>query len=217
LQYRISQLRKLYWAINGNEEAICEACKLDLGRSSHDTSLIEVDWLKNDVVFTTQNLEKWMEDESAPDIPLTNLPLRPKIRKEPLGTVLIIGAYNVPFQLSIRPLLGAIAAGCTAVLKPSEVASNSAMIMQRLIEEFLDPRCYTVVNGGVLETSALLNEKWDKIFYTGGAAVGTIIAKKAAETLTPVCHWSLAGETQLSSLRMLMLASLLDVCCGGKQ
>ena len=105
-----------------------------------------------------------MEDESAPDIPLTNIPLRPKIRKEPLGTVLIIGAYNVPFQLSISPLISAIAAGCTAVLKLSEVASNSALIMQRLIEEFLDPRCYTVVNGGVLETSALLNEKWDKIF-----------------------------------------------------
>jgi beta-apo-4'-carotenal oxygenase len=100
--------------------------------------------------------------------------------------VLIIGAYNVPFQLSIGPLIGAIAAGCTAVLKPSEAASNSAMIMERLVKDVLDPQCHVVVNGGIIEASAL-DEKWDKIFYTGSAAVGTIIAKKAAATLTPVC------------------------------
>jgi beta-apo-4'-carotenal oxygenase len=83
LEYLIAQLHRLYWAINDHEEAICKACKLDLGRSSHETSLIEVDWLRNDIVFTTQNLERWMADESAPDIPLMNLPLRPKTRKEP--------------------------------------------------------------------------------------------------------------------------------------
>jgi beta-apo-4'-carotenal oxygenase len=95
-------------------------------------------------------------------------------------------AYNFPFQLSLGPLIGAIAAGCTAVLKPSEAAPAAAAVMQMILEKYVDPSCYTVVQGAVGETTALLDLKWDKIFYTGGATVGTIIAKKAAETLTPV-------------------------------
>ena len=95
-------------------------------------------------------------------------------------------AYNFPIQLSIGPLIGAISAGCTAVLKPSESSPNAAAVMQKIIAESLDPSCYTVINGAIPETTALLDQKWDKIFYTGSANVGTIIAKKAAETLTPV-------------------------------
>jgi beta-apo-4'-carotenal oxygenase len=109
-----------------------------------------------------------------------------RIRKEPLGAVLIIGPYNYPLHLLLCPLVGAIAAGCTAVLKPSELTPASAMICAELIKR-LDQGAYAVVNGAVPETTALLDEKWDKIFYTGGAQVGAIIAKKAAETLTPVC------------------------------
>ena len=127
-----------------------------------------------------------MKDEKAPDIPLSNSLLNPRIRKEPLGTVLVIGAYNFPVQLALGPLIGAIAAGCTGVLKPSEVSPATAMVLKKIVEEYLDPNAYAVVNGAIPETSALLNEKWDKIFYTGSANVGTIIAKKAAETLTPV-------------------------------
>lgn len=187
IAYRLLQLRKLYWGIVDNSEALVEACKQDLGKPSFETYLSEIDWCKNDIMFVTKNLAKWMKDEPAPDIPLTNSLLNPRIKKEPLGTVLIIGAYNFPVQLSIGPLIGAIAAGCTAVLKPSEVSPASAMVMKRIIESYLDPNAYAIANGGVQETSALLNEKWDKIFYTGSANVGTIIAKKAAETLTPVC------------------------------
>jgi beta-apo-4'-carotenal oxygenase len=95
-------------------------------------------------------------------------------------------AFNFPIQLSIGPLIGAIAAGCTAVLKPSEGSPHAAAVMQKVIAESLDPSCYTVVQGAIPETTALLDQKWDKIFYTGSANVGTIIAKKAAETLTPV-------------------------------
>lgn len=95
-------------------------------------------------------------------------------------------AFNFPLQLSIGPLVGAISAGCTAILKPSEQSPNTAAVMQKIIEEYLDPESYKVVQGGVPETTALLEQKWDKIFYTGSATVGTIIAKKAAETLTPV-------------------------------
>jgi beta-apo-4'-carotenal oxygenase len=187
LQYRLTQLRKLYWGLVDNSEALVEACKLDLGKSAFETYLTEIDWCKNDIVFVTKNLAKWMKDEKAPDIPLTNMALSPRIRKDPLGSVLVIGAYNFPIQLSLGPFIGAMAAGCTAVLKPSEVSPHSAMVLQKIVKEYLDPAAYAVVNGGIPETTALLDQKWDKIFYTGNAAVGTIIAKKAAETLTPVC------------------------------
>jgi beta-apo-4'-carotenal oxygenase len=86
----------------------------------------------------------------------------------------------------LGPVIGAIAAGCTVVLKPSENSPNAAAVMQMILSKYVDPTCYTVVQGGVPESTALLDCKWDKIFYTGSAAVGTIIAKKAAETLTPV-------------------------------
>jgi beta-apo-4'-carotenal oxygenase len=187
LSYRLTQLRKLYWAINDNADALIEALKQDLGKPTFESFLSEVDWCKNDIVFVTKNLKKWMKDESAPDIPLTNSLLNPRIRKEPLGAVLVIGAYNFPVNLSLGPFIGAIAAGCTGVLKPSEVSPATAMVLKKIVEESLDPSAYAVVNGGVPETSALLDEKWDKIFYTGSANVGTIVAKKAAETLTPVC------------------------------
>lgn len=187
LNYRLKQLRKLYWGIVDNSDALFEACRLDLGKSEFETGLTEIDWCKNDIVFVTQNLAKWMKDEKAPDIPLANMALSPRIRKEPLGTVLIIGAYNFPVQLSLGPLIGAMAAGCTAVLKPSEVSPHTAMVLAKIVKEYLDPSAYSVINGGVPETTVLLDEKWDKIFYTGNAQVGTIIAKKAAETLTPVC------------------------------
>ncbi|KAK6584158.1 hypothetical protein PZA11_003888 [Diplocarpon coronariae] len=186
ISYRLVQLRKLYWGIVDYSDALVEACKLDLGKPVFETFISEIDWCKNDIMFVTKNLEKWMKDESAPDIALTNTLLNPRIRKEPLGTVLVIGAYNFPIQLSLGPLIGAIAAGCTGILKPSEVSPASAMVMKKIVEEYLDPSAYALVNGAIPETTALLDEKWDKIFYTGGAGVGTIIAKKAAETLTPI-------------------------------
>lgn len=94
--------------------------------------------------------------------------------------------FNFPFQLTLGPLIGAIAAGNTVVIKPSEAASNSAVLMQEVVEAALDPSCYTIVQGGVPQTQALLAERWDKIFFTGSANVGRIVAKAAAPNLTPV-------------------------------
>lgn len=185
IQYRLKQLRALYWGLKDEEPALLEACKLDLGKSAYETYLTEVGWVLNDILFMCKNLQRFMKDEKAEDTGLLNMAMRPRIRKDPLGAVLIIGAYNFPLQLSLGPLVGAIAAGCTAVLKPSENAPNAARIMQHIISDSLDPEAYRVVQGGIPETTALLERKWDKIFYTGNAAVGTIIAKKAAETLTP--------------------------------
>lgn len=186
VEFRLKQLRKLYWGLKDNEELIVEACKKDLNKSAFETYLAEFGWVLNDIIFVQNNLEKWVKDEKAPDIPFANKLLAPHIRKEPLGTVLVIGAYNFPIQLSLGPVIGAIAAGCTVVLKPSENAPAAAAVMEKVIRESLDSTAYTVVQGAVAETTALLDQKWDKIFYTGGIGVGTIIAKKAAETLTPV-------------------------------
>lgn len=100
--------------------------------------------------------------------------------------LLLSSTYNFPVQLAVGPFIGAIAAGNTAVLKPSENAPSVAAVVQRIVESALDPTCYGIVQGGVAETTLLLDQQWDKIFYTGSQAVGKIIAKKAAETLTPV-------------------------------
>jgi beta-apo-4'-carotenal oxygenase len=187
LSYRVAQLNKLYWSLIDHTDAIIAACKQDLNKSAYETHMAEIDWCTNDIQFVIANLPKWMQDEKAPDIPLMNMAMAPKIRKDPLGAVLVLGCWNFPIQLSLGPLIGAIAAGCTAVLKPSEVSPACAMVLQDIVSSALDPECYAVVNGGVDETTKLLEEKWDKIFYTGNATVGSIIAKKAAETLTPVC------------------------------
>ena len=186
LAYRQKQLRSLYWALKDTEPTILEACKADLGKSAYEAYMTEVGWILNDILFMDKNLERFMKDEKAEDIGLTNMAMSPRIRKDPLGAVLIIGAYNFPIQLSLGPLVGAISAGCTATLKPSESAPNAARIMQHIVSQALDPQAYQVVQGAIPETTALLDCKWDKIFYTGSANVGKIIAKKAAESLTPV-------------------------------
>ncbi|EMD70199.1 hypothetical protein COCSADRAFT_32828 [Bipolaris sorokiniana ND90Pr] len=186
LEFRIQQLRKLYWGFKDNAELIKEACKRDLGKPEFETYLTEISWCMNDCIWMADRVRQFAKDEPAPDIPWTNKPLRPRIKKDPLGTALIIGAYNFPIQLTLGPLIGAIAAGCTAVVKPSESSPNAAVVIQKILRESLDPECYTCIQGAVPETTALLDQKWDKIFYTGGEAVAKIIAKKAAETLTPL-------------------------------
>lgn len=184
--YRLQQLRKLWWALKDAESLIMEACKRDLGKPNFETYLTELSWCLNDIIFVCNNLEKWTKDEKPADIALMHWAMTPRVRKDPLGVVLILGAYNFPIQLSLGPLIGAIAAGCTAVLKPSESSPHAAAVLQMVAEKSLDPESYVVINGSIPESTALLNQKWDKIFYTGGAAVGKIVAQKAAETLTPV-------------------------------
>ncbi|KAF6819566.1 fatty aldehyde dehydrogenase [Colletotrichum sojae] len=186
LKWRTIQLRKLYWAIKDFTPQLCDALRKDLRKCKHEALLSEVDWAANDCLYMIKNLEKFAKDETVEDVPLTYAALKPRIRKEPLGMVLVIGAFNFPVQLTLLPIIGAIAAGCTAVLKPSEASPATAMVLTKIFEAALDPKAYTVVNGAVPETQALLDVKWDKIMYTGSTAVGKIIAKKAAETLTPV-------------------------------
>jgi beta-apo-4'-carotenal oxygenase len=169
-----------------NEADIIEACKQDLGKSFFETQISEIKWVTNDIIFVCKNLEKWAKDEKPGDIPLVNYFMSPRIRKDPLGCVLIIGPFNFPINLTFGPLIGAIAGGNTAIIKPSEQAPACAAVMQKILAASVDPSCYRIVNGGIPETQALLSEKWDKIFFTGSANVGKIVAKAAAPTLTPV-------------------------------
>lgn len=185
LEYRKVQLRKLYWGIKDHGALLEEALMRDLRKSAYESRFAEIDWTANDCMFMLDNLDKFAKDE-IPDVPFVFKPNKVRIHKEPLGSALIIGTYNFPFMLTVVPLVGAIAAGCTAVLKPSEGAPNVAMAIKLIVESCLDPEAYRVVNGAVPETTALLDQKWDKIFYTGSANVARIICKRAAENLTPV-------------------------------
>lgn len=188
LEYRKVQLRKLYWSIKDHASQLEEALKLDLRKSKFESNFTEIDWVANNCIFMLQHLDTWAKDEAlgSPHVPFIFKPNKVRVRKEPLGTALCIGTYNFPFMLTVDPLIGAITAGCTAVVKPSEGAPNVAMVIKDIVESALDPNAYRVVNGAVPETTALLDQKWDKIFYTGSAQVARIICKRAAENLTPV-------------------------------
>ncbi|KAI1631156.1 aldehyde dehydrogenase [Biscogniauxia mediterranea] len=186
VEWRLVQLRKLWWGINDYSERFQAALKKDLGKAWHEAVFSEISHTTSDLQLTLKKLKTWVKDDKDLDYPLSFAPLRPRIKKEPLGTVLIIGPYNFPMMLNLAPFVGAIAAGCTAIIKPSEHAPSVAMVMKDMVEQYLDPTCFAVVNGAVPETTALLDEKWDKIFYTGGSAVARIISRKAAEHLTPV-------------------------------
>ncbi|KAI1909601.1 Hexadecenal dehydrogenase [Ophidiomyces ophidiicola] len=186
IESRILRLRKLYWAIKDREDRIKEALRRDLGKSDFESYLAEITMMENDIIFVTKNLPKWAKDEKAADIDLTYSLMKPTIRKDPLGCVLIIGAFNFPFLLTFGPLIGAISGGNTVMVKPSESAPNSAVVIQEIIEAAFDPSVVSVSQGAVEETKTLLAQKWDKICFTGSNKVGRIVAQAAAPTLTPV-------------------------------
>jgi len=171
--------------LDEEEEVLCDALAKDLNKSKTEALLMEVKFVRNDVIMTLDNLEKWM----SPEYVKKNLPVMMDnvyIKREPYGVVLIMGAWNYPVQLTIGPMIGALAAGNCVVLKPSEMAEATAELLERIIPKYLDKDCVRVVNGGVAETTALLKERFDYILYTGNSMVGKIIYEAAAKHLTPV-------------------------------
>ncbi|KAH0602779.1 uncharacterized protein H6S33_008429 [Morchella sextelata] len=186
LEYRLEQLNKLYWAVKDNEQLLADALHADFRKPYHEVYLTEINWLENVVLGIMKNLREWAKDQPIKGVPMTmSLFNKPKMRSEPLGVVLIIGPSNFPAQLVLHPLIGAIAGGNTAVIKPSELTPNTSAIVTRIVEA-LDPSAYSVVNGGIPQTTQLLDLKWDKIVYTGSTRVGRIVAAAAAKNLTPV-------------------------------
>lgn len=186
VEWRLVQLRKLYWGVTDYSEKFQASLQKDFRKPNGEAVLTEIHHVIQDLDVIIKNLKRWAKDEKSMEYSWTFMPMKPRVKKEPLGAVLIIGTYNFPMMLNIAPFMGAIAAGCTAIMKPSENAPATAMVLKEMVEKYLDPSCFFVVNGAIPETTALLEEKWDKILYTGGNTVAKIIAKKAAETLTPI-------------------------------
>ena len=168
-----------------NEQQLYKAVHADFGKSEHEAFLTEVAILIKDIEEAQRSLVKWTQAQRVPTN-LVNLPGRSFIVPEPLGVCLVIGAWNYPIQLSLAPAIAALAAGYTVILKPSELAANCAQCMADLVAQYFDPAVFTVVQGGVEETQALLAERFDKIFFTGSPAVGRVVYQAAAKHLTPV-------------------------------
>lgn len=186
ISWRKQQLKNLVKLVDENEAALVDALKKDLRKNSQETSIFELGLVRNSVAHTLLNIDEWAKPQKqTPPIQMRAL-YTPIIQKQPYGTVLIIGAWNYPYQLTLVPLIGAIAAGNNAVIKPSELAMHSAELLEKLFPKYLDPAFFKIVNGGIPETTDLLNQKFDYIFYTGNTAVGKIIMSAAAKNLTPV-------------------------------
>lgn len=185
LGWRSNQLAALERMMVENEAAIAEALKADLGKPYGEACTAEIDLVAKDAAHARKNLRRWAKPQRT-GTPLAILPGKSFIEAAPYGVTLIIGAWNYPFQLVLAPLVGAIAAGNCAIIKPSELAPHSSALLKQLVERYLDPKAYAVIEGHADVSTALLGQAFDLIFYTGGERVGRIVMEAAAKNLTPV-------------------------------
>lgn len=185
IAWRLKQLQQLKKMTSENQAPIRDALKKDLNKCELEAYTGEIGYVLGEIDYSVKKLRKWMQPRSVAT-PMMAQPGKSYIQPEPLGTVLIIGAWNYPYQLVIAPLIAAIAAGNCAVIKPSELSPNTSAIIAELIGKYLDKEAFLVVEGGVEETTAVLQQQFDHILYTGGEVVGKIVMRAAAEYLTPV-------------------------------
>ncbi len=185
LKYRKKALKQLSKQIKLHEDAILEALKKDLGKNEVEAYATEVGYTLNSIKHTRKSLNKWAKKQSV-DTPLFLFPTKSFVISEPLGTVFIIGPFNYPFQLVFEPLIGAIAAGNTAIVKPSELTPHVAEVVETIIAKSFEPEYVSVVQGGADAIQALLQLPFDHIFFTGSAKVGQIVYEAAAKQLIPV-------------------------------
>ena len=193
LEWRRNQLAALKAMLKENAEEFVQALQADFGKPALEAYTTEVAAVGGEVDVARKNLKAWTRPEKAAT-PLSQQPGRARIVREPLGVVLIIAPWNYPVQLLLSPLVGALAAGNCAVLKPSEVTAHTSAALARHVPAYLDPECIALVEGEVAETTALLEQRWDHIFYTGNGRVGRIVLEAAAKHLTPVTL-ELGGKT----------------------
>ena len=185
LRWRLSQLDALEHLLAEREADILSALRADLRKPALEAYTSEIGTVKSEIRFIRKRLARWLKPERVPT-PMIAMPGRSLIKHEPLGVVMIIAPWNYPFQTAIFPLVGALAAGNCVLIKPSEVAPATSALLAEWVPRYLDRRAVQVVEGGVPETTALLREKWDRIFYTGNGTVGRIVMEAAAKHLTPV-------------------------------
>jgi acyl-CoA reductase-like NAD-dependent aldehyde dehydrogenase len=185
IHFRVQQLTTLRKSIVAREADILDALQRDLGRPPAEGYATEIAIVLHEIDLTLRRIRAWAKPRKV-RTPTVLLPGTSWIYPEPYGSALIIAPWNYPFQLSISPLIGALAAGNCAVVKPSEAAPHTATLLAGMIGEAFDPACVAVVTGGVAETTALLEQRFDYILFTGGTRVGKIVMAAAARHLTPV-------------------------------
>jgi aldehyde dehydrogenase (NAD+) len=183
--WRRTQLERLQAMIEENEEAFNEALHADLGKSGFEARMTETGTVLAEIGHTLSHLKAWMRPDKV-STPLSNQPGHSQVVHEPLGVVLIIAPWNYPVNLVLTPLIGAIAAGNCAAIKPSEVSARTSGLLARLIPAYLDPDAFAVFEGGADVSTALLEQRFDHIFFTGSEAIGKIVMTAAAKHLTPV-------------------------------
>tara|TARA_B100000809_G_C15099642_1_gene516386 strand:+ start:166 stop:1545 length:1380 start_codon:yes stop_codon:yes gene_type:complete len=185
VNFRIQLLKSLKKEIELNEKEIENALNKDLGKSNGESYLTEIWFVYSEIKIALKNIKKWVKRKPIRSS-LLNFPSSDFIVPEPYGNTLHISPWNYPFQLSIAPLVGAIAAGNTVLLKPSEYSINTSIILEKILAKVFDDGFVKVVQGGPEVASKLLEFKWNYIFFTGSITVGKIVAQQAAKHLTPV-------------------------------
>ena len=184
VKQRIACLRRLYDAILAHEEEITEALRADLGKSAYESYMCEIGMTLSEITYFKRNVKRLAKRKRV-RTPLAQFPAKSYRQPVPYGNVLVMSPWNYPFLLSLDPLVSAIAAGNTVILKPSAYSPATARVVERLVGECFAPEHVAVVQGGRAENTALLDQKFDLIFFTGSQAVGKEVLRRAAEHLTP--------------------------------
>ncbi|CAM5303244.1 aldehyde dehydrogenase family protein [Streptomyces griseorubiginosus] len=215
VEWRTTQLRRLRELLTENGTELAAALHADLGKSSTEAFRTEIDFTIREIDHTLDHLTDWLRPESAPVPAHLGADATAWTQYDPLGVVLVIAPWNYPAQLLLAPVVGALAAGNAVVAKPSELAPATSAAIARLVPAYLDTDAVAVVEGGVPETTALLAERFDHIFYTGNGTVGRIVLRAAAEHLTPVTL-ELGGKSPAFVDRDADLAVVADRLVRGK-
>ncbi len=185
LEWRRRQLLQIVKMLEENEEEFQQALAADLGKPHVEGYITDIAFVISEIRLMLKNLKKWNKTERVPT-PIVAMPAQSRLIPEPLGVVLVIAPWNYPIQLLLVPAAGAIAAGNAVVMKPSEVSVATSTALARHIPRYLDQNAVVLVEGGVSETTELLEQRFDHIFYTGNGTVGRIVMTAAAKHLTPV-------------------------------
>ncbi|KAI9467982.1 MAG: Aldehyde/histidinol dehydrogenase [Benjaminiella poitrasii] len=186
VNFRKQQLKNLIRFFEENKKLICNALWDDLHKHELECDIGEISIVVDECKYMIKNMNKFMKPTFTKKRFLMNATDKTYIRKEAKGVVLVIGAWNYPVNLLLMPVIGAIAAGNCVVIKPSEVSANTSNVMATVLPKYLDPRAYSVITGGIPETTAVLENRFDHVFYTGNGEVGKIVMTAAAKYLTPV-------------------------------
>lgn len=193
VERRLEALKKLESAVRTHETELLNALHADLRKTVFEGYMTEVGMVLEEIAHARKHLRRWVKPERVPT-PVSQFPSRSRILKEPYGAVLILAPWNYPVQLCLAPLCAALAAGNAVTLKPSAYAPHTSAALKELLTPLFKQEQVCVVEGGRTENAALLEQKWDYIFFTGSTAVGRTVLEKAARNLTP-CSLELGGKS----------------------